>query len=98
VEERIGVESDESERREAEVEEEPEVGSGEMLSREEAEAIIEDRIYPAEETSDIMKQPELAPEAKEKEGVECPKCGLRNEPDSWYCEKCGAQLLEEGAG
>lgn len=70
----------------------------EMLSSEEADKLIEEKIYPAEENTDIMRQPELAPEAKEKEGVECPKCGMVNEPDSWYCERCGAQLLEEGTG
>lgn len=23
----------------------------------------------------------------------CPKCGASNRPDSWYCEKCGAELM-----
>lgn len=82
----------------AEAEEGPEEQPAEMLSEEEAEKLIEEKIYPAEETADILKQPELAPEAKEKEGVECPKCGMINEPDSWYCEKCGTQLLEEKTG
>ncbi len=70
----------------------------EMLSEEEADKLIEEKIYPAEETTDIIKQPELAPDAREKKGVECPKCGMTNEPDSWYCEKCGTELLAEGAG
>lgn len=70
----------------------------EMLSGEEADALIEEKISPVEEMADIMKQPELAPEAGEKDGVECPKCGMVNEPESWYCEKCGAELLAEGTG
>ncbi len=27
------------------------------------------------------------------EGIACPKCGFMNPPDSWYCEKCGAEIL-----
>ncbi len=71
---------------------------GEILSEEEADRLIEQSISEAEEVKDIMKQPELAPDAKEKEGVECSKCHLVNEPDSWYCEKCGAELLQEEVG
>jgi chromosome segregation ATPase len=26
-------------------------------------------------------------------GVTCPKCGHVNTADSWYCEKCGAEIL-----
>ncbi len=29
----------------------------------------------------------------EEKGVACPKCGHMNTPDSWYCEKCGAEIL-----
>jgi ribosomal protein L40E len=32
-------------------------------------------------------------EAKEEKSVTCPKCGFKNTPDSWYCEKCGAEIL-----
>lgn len=32
-------------------------------------------------------------EEKEK-SVGCPKCGHLNKPDSWYCEKCGAEILD----
>jgi ribosomal protein L40E len=30
---------------------------------------------------------------KGEKGVPCPKCGAVNAPDSWYCEKCGAEIL-----
>ncbi len=30
---------------------------------------------------------------KEEKGIACPKCGFLNTPDSWYCEKCGAEIL-----
>jgi len=30
---------------------------------------------------------------KKEEGIACPKCGYINPPDSWYCEKCGAEIL-----
>lgn len=39
---------------------------------------------------------EPAPQADtvpEEKGVACPKCGHINTPDSWYCEKCGAEIL-----
>ncbi|MGQ9817968.1 MAG: hypothetical protein ACUVQ3_08500 [bacterium] len=37
---------------------------------------------------------EKAEEEKKKEkGIACPKCGYINQPDSWYCEKCGAEIL-----
>lgn len=32
-------------------------------------------------------------EEKKEEGIACPKCGFINPPDSWYCEKCGAEIL-----
>ena len=28
------------------------------------------------------------------EGLGCPKCNFVNSKDSWYCEKCGAELLQ----
>jgi len=31
---------------------------------------------------------------KEEKAVPCPKCGHQNAPDSWYCEKCGAEILD----
>lgn len=35
-----------------------------------------------------------APAAKKEEAAACPKCGHKNAPDSWYCEKCGAEILD----
>jgi len=39
---------------------------------------------------------EEPPKEKEEVGekVPCPKCGHMNSPDSWYCEKCGAEILD----
>lgn len=31
--------------------------------------------------------------SEEDKGVACPKCGHVNSADSWYCEKCGAEIL-----
>ena len=72
--------------------------SVEMISAQEADEIIEEKISPVDKSAEILKQPELGPDAHEREGVGCPKCGMMNEPDSWYCEKCGAELLVEGTG
>jgi hypothetical protein len=33
------------------------------------------------------------PGFEEDKGVPCPKCGHVNSADSWYCEKCGAEIL-----
>jgi len=33
-------------------------------------------------------------EKGDQEGLKCPKCGFLNSKDSWYCEKCGAELLQ----
>jgi hypothetical protein len=30
----------------------------------------------------------------DEEGLQCPKCNFVNSKDSWYCEKCGAELLQ----
>lgn len=34
------------------------------------------------------------PSRDEGKGLLCEKCGTVNKPDSWYCEKCGAELIE----
>jgi hypothetical protein len=36
-----------------------------------------------------------AEESEEEKELKCPKCGFVNMADSWYCEKCGAELLGE---
>jgi hypothetical protein len=38
--------------------------------------------------------PEEPTAAKEEKAVTCPKCGFKNAADSWYCEKCGAEILD----
>ncbi len=45
-----------------------------------------------------MPEEEAAPKKPEEppkeQNVACPKCGYLNSPDSWYCEKCGAEILD----
>jgi len=41
---------------------------------------------------------ELVSESKEEKQLKCPNCGFTNMPDSWYCEKCGAELVQESKG
>ena len=62
---------------------EEEIALEELLSEEEA-------VKP-EFATEGMAQPE-----KDK-GVTCPKCGHVNTADSWYCEKCGAEILGTSA-
>uniref|UniRef100_A0A7V0Z5X6 Zinc ribbon domain-containing protein n=1 Tax=candidate division WOR-3 bacterium TaxID=2052148 RepID=A0A7V0Z5X6_UNCW3 len=48
------------------------------------------------ETSALLEETEKKEEPKKEkkeEGIACPKCGYLNPPDSWYCEKCGAEIL-----
>jgi hypothetical protein len=33
-------------------------------------------------------------EKAEDKYIECPKCGYKNKPDSWFCEKCGVDLMQ----
>jgi len=47
------------------------------------------------ETIEGAEKTTAAPsEQKKDKGVACPKCGFMNTLDSWYCEKCGAEILE----
>jgi hypothetical protein len=43
------------------------------------------------------EKPAEPPKGKKDEVVPCPKCGHKNAPDSWYCEKCGAEILDISA-
>ncbi len=50
----------------------------------------------APEKQEITPESAEEPPSGEKEvgkNVPCPKCGHLNAPDSWYCEKCGAEIL-----
>ena len=42
----------------------------------------------------VEKEEGIKTEEEETEGLKCPKCGFLNSKDSWYCEKCGAELLQ----
>ncbi len=51
----------------------------------------------AESAAEEVVEEETAEEPKQTEegkNVACPKCGHMNAPDSWYCEKCGAEILD----
>ena len=50
---------------------------------------------PEGEESQAEEEGEQPEEGEEKvDGLVCPKCGYVNSKDSWYCEKCGAELLQ----
>lgn len=44
---------------------------------------------------EVTEEKETAeePSKKTQEGITCPKCGHVNTPDSWYCQKCGAEIF-----
>ncbi len=60
---------------------EEEIALEELLSEEEA-------VKP-----DMKGEAATEPKSGEDKGVTCPKCGHVNTADSWYCEKCGAEIL-----
>ena len=60
---------------------EEEIALEELLSEEEA-------VKP-----DITEEGSAEPKTDQDKGVKCPKCGHFNTADSWYCEKCGAEIL-----
>ncbi len=56
---------------------------------------------PAEEEAaleDVVGEVGAEPGEEEEKELKCPKCGFVNMADSWYCEKCGAELLGESQG
>lgn len=60
---------------------EEEVALEELLSEEEA-------LKP-----EATAEGEQEPKVEQDKGVACPKCNHINTADSWYCEKCGAEIL-----
>jgi hypothetical protein len=60
------------------------------------ELLVEGAPEPVKEAEkpESPKVNESAKLKKGEKGVPCPKCGYVNTPDSWYCEKCGAEILE----
>jgi len=50
------------------------------------------------EEAAVKPSSEEKPPTTEEAGVPCPKCGKINPPDSWYCEKCGAEILGSPQG
>jgi chromosome segregation ATPase len=58
----------------------------------------EDAVRPeTEEEPTVSKKPPSKPGTEPEKSVACPKCGALNAPDSWYCEKCGAEILDTPA-
>jgi len=60
------------------------------------ELLVEDLAL-SEITETPAVKPTEPPKTKKDEVVPCPKCGHKNAPDSWYCEKCGAEILDISA-
>jgi hypothetical protein len=60
---------------------EEEIALEELLSEEEA-------VNP-----ELVEESPTKPKTEQDKGVTCPKCGHVNTADSWYCEKCGAEIL-----
>ncbi len=59
------------------------------------ELLVEDLALTEISEAKLTAVPEEKPAAKKEEkAVPCPKCGHQNAPDSWYCEKCGAEILD----
>ncbi|HEC79430.1 MAG TPA: zinc ribbon domain-containing protein [candidate division WOR-3 bacterium] len=59
----------------------------------EEKAVLPEATVEEESPKETESPIEEIPTEKEK-SVSCPKCGHMNTPDSWYCEKCGAEILD----
>jgi len=65
------------------------------------ELLVEEEAVQPEVTEEKTAKPEVSekketveePPKKDQEGITCPKCGHVNTPDSWYCQKCGAEIF-----
>lgn len=57
--------------------------------------VEEEAVMPeAAEEQKTTQEESVEPSKNQGKGVSCPKCGHLNTPDSWYCEKCGAEILD----
>ncbi|MFQ5906870.1 MAG: hypothetical protein ACE5JA_09920 [bacterium] len=69
----------------------------EKVAPEKEETLLQEEPGIAEPVS-VEGAPETVSEDEAGKELKCPKCDFVNMPDSWYCEKCGAELLEESEG
>jgi hypothetical protein len=62
----------------------------------EEETVAQTPEEPSEEapSEEAPKESVPAPSTEKDKSIACPKCGHLNTPDSWYCEKCGAEILD----
>ena len=60
------------------------------------ELLVEEEAVKQEVTEEVKteEKPPAQPSAENGKNVPCPKCGHLNTLDSWYCEKCGAEILD----
>jgi len=60
------------------------------------ELLVEEEAVKQEivEQPKIKEEPEDQPGKEKEKNAPCPKCGHSNTLDSWYCEKCGAEILD----
>ncbi len=61
--------------------------------------VEEEAVIPKVPEEQQAAVPEVSPESdgEQEKSTPCPKCGYMNAPDSWYCEKCGAEILDSQA-
>lgn len=62
----------------------------------EEEPVAQTPDAPSEETliEETPAESAPVPSTEKDKSIACPKCGHLNTPDSWYCEKCGAEILD----
>lgn len=60
------------------------------------ELLVPEEAVKPEVPQEKQSTPEQPAESKSEseKSVTCPKCDFKNAPDSWYCEKCGAEILD----
>ena len=62
------------------------------------EILTEEEVFKeeSEKLAEVSKDTEESESKLGETGLVCKKCGTLNKSDSWYCEKCGAELIETG--
>lgn len=60
------------------------------------ELLVEEEAVKQEVTEEVKTEEKspAQPSAGNEKNALCPKCGHLNTLDSWYCEKCGAEILD----
>jgi ribosomal protein S27AE len=61
------------------------------------ELLVEEEAVKQDIVEEAPVEEKVEPKAEKGKDAICPKCGHANALDSWYCEKCGAEILDSSS-